>query len=210
MEVYDVIQNRRSIRKFKDIPIEMSKIGKILDAGRLSPTAGNLQDCKFILVKDKEKIESIAKACLEQYWINSASVVIVICSDPEKTRSHYNDRGDMFSYHDAAAATMSMILTIHSLNLATCWVGAFEDEMLRRELKIPDDIFINAILPIGYADEKPSCPPKLTLEDNVFVESFGNKMKDPAGYFQWTGEYVNQAVKKGKEVINKISKKLSK
>lgn len=188
----------------------MQKIGKILDAGRLSPTAGNLQDCKFILVKDPKKIDAVAQACVEQYWINTAPILIVVCSDPSKIKNNYPNKGDVFSYHDGAAATMSMLLTIQSIGLASCWVGAFEEGMLRTALGIPEGILIHAVLPIGYAAEKPSAPPKLTIEDVTFIESYGNKIKDVAAYFEHYAEHVRKVAKKGKEIVKNLAKKLSK
>ena len=209
MDTLENIYTRRSIRKFKDIPVEMEKLGQILEAGRLAPSAGNLQDWKFIIVKKPEIIEEVAKACLEQYWITSAPVLIVVCTDPSRTIEHYGDRGKMYSYHNGATAAMSMILAAHSLGLATCWVGAFEDEMLRRALDIPDDIFMHAVLPIGYPAEKPPIPAKFKLYDVVFIESYGNRVKDPAAYFQHYAEHVRAVAKKGKELLQKLSKKLS-
>jgi len=209
MDALDVIFNRRSIRKFKDIPVEMEKLGKILDAGRLAPSAGNLQDWKFILLQKPEIIEEVAKACLEQYWINTAPALIVVCTDSSRTVEHYGDRGKMYSFHNGAAAMMNMIFAAQAQGLATCWVGAFEDVMIKRVLNIPDEILVHAVLPIGYAAEKPAIPAKFNLYDVVFIESFGNRVKDPAAYFQHYAEHVRSVARKGKELVKKISKKLS-
>ena len=209
MDALDVIFNRRSIRKFKDIPVEMEKLGKILDAGRLAPSAGNLQDWKFIIVKKPETIQEVAKACLEQYWINTAPVLIIVCTDPSRTVEHYGDRGETYSYHNGAAAAMSMIFAAFGQDLATCWVGAFEDMMIKRTLKIPDGVIVHTILPIGYPAEKPPAPSKFTIENVTFLESYGNRIKDPAAYFQHYAEHVRAAAKKGKEFVKTISKKLS-
>ena len=209
MNSIDNIYSRRSVRKFKDIPVEMDKLGKILDAGRLAPSAGNLQDWKFILVQKPELIEEVAKACLEQYWINTAPVVIVVCTDPSRTKEHYGERGEIYSYHNGAAAAMSMIFAAHGQGLASCWVGAFEDVMIKRALDIPDDVLVHSVIPIGYAAEKPPMPAKFRLEDLSFLESYGNRIKDAAAYFQHYAEHVRAVAKKGKELVKKISEKLS-
>ncbi|RLE47688.1 nitroreductase family protein [Candidatus Woesearchaeota archaeon] len=210
MDVFDIIYNRRSVRKFKDIPVEMEKIGKILDAGRLAPSAGNLQDWKFILVKKPETIEAVAKSCLEQFWIDSAPVLIVVCTDPSRTIEHYGNRGEFYSYHNGAAAVMSMIFAASAQGLATCWVGAFEDAMIKRILNIPDNVIVHAVLPIGYAAEKPPAPSKFNLENVTFLESYGNRIKDVAAYFQHYAEHVRAVARKGKEFVQKIAEKLSK
>jgi nitroreductase len=208
MDCLKFIYERRSIRSFKDIPVDGEKIGKILDAGRLAPSAGNLQEWKFILVKDSDMIKKIASACFEQFWISSAPFLIVVCSEPSRPVSHYGEKGEMYSYHNAAAAVENMIIAADMLGLSSCWVGAFENELMKRNLNIPDEVIVHAVLPFGYAAEKPPAPPKLTLEDVVFVENYGNRVKDFPAYFQHFGEHVNKIVKKGKNIIKNFSKKL--
>ena len=103
MDVLECIATRRTTRKFLDIPVEFEKIGNILDAGRYAPSAGNLQDWKFILVTEKDTIENLAKCCLEQYWVSQASVVIVVCSDPEKSKRLYKEQGEKFSIQNGGS-----------------------------------------------------------------------------------------------------------
>ena len=63
------ITERRSVRSYLDLPIEREKLGMVLDAGSMAPSAGNIQDWKFIVVVDLDKRKEIAEACLEQYWM---------------------------------------------------------------------------------------------------------------------------------------------
>ena len=80
MEVFDTIFSRRSIRKFITKPVEEEKILRIIDAARWAPSAGNLQDWHFIIVRDEGRKFQVSEAALGQYWIARAPVVIVICS----------------------------------------------------------------------------------------------------------------------------------
>jgi len=208
MELYDCITNRRSVRKFLDIPVEFEKIGNILNAAREAPSAGNLQDWKFILVTERNKIESISKACFEQYWIANAPICIVACVEPAKTKRFYGAQGDRFSIMNGSAAVQNMLLAIHDEGLASCWVGAFEDSMLKRTLSIPDDIVVIAVLPIGYADEKVPKPTRFTLENVTFIESWDNRVKDIAAYMEWYGEHVQKAVKKAKKLVESVARRL--
>ena len=66
MDTLECISTRRSVRKFLDIPVEFEKVGNILDAGRYAPSAGNLQDWKFILVTDADMREELSKGCVEE------------------------------------------------------------------------------------------------------------------------------------------------
>lgn len=208
MDTLECIATRRSIRKFLDIPVEFEKIGNILDAGRYSPSAGNLQDWKFILVTDPQLRAKIASACVEQYWVATAQVIIIVCTDPDKTKRFYGKHGEKYSIQNGAAVVQNMLLATHSQGLGTCWVGAFEDESIKRDFSIPDNIIIQAILPIGYPDEKVPMPMRFTLENTVFIESWGNRIKDLAAYMEWYGEHVQKAIQKGKEIVKEFARRL--
>lgn len=210
MDTLNCLKTRRSIRKFLDIPVEQEKLNNILEAARNAPCAGNLQEWKFILITEEAAREKVAEACLGQLWISQAPLVIVVCSDPAKPKKFYNEAGERFAVMDGAAAVENMLLAAHVQELASCWVSAFEEDMLRRELNIPEKIYIIAVLPIGYPDEKVPKPPKLTLEDMTYIGTYGNKVKDMAAYMGWYGEHVQKAIKKGKEIVKKFAKKLSK
>ena len=80
MDLIEAIFTRRSIRKYKDIPLPLDNIVTIVEAGRHAPSGGNLQDWKFIVITEAPVIARIAEACLKQYWIETAPLVIVIVS----------------------------------------------------------------------------------------------------------------------------------
>jgi nitroreductase len=80
MNVFEAINKRSSIRKWKDKPVEKEKIEKILEAARLAPSWGNVQPWRFIAVQDKEVIKQMAKAAGDQPVITTAPVVIVCCA----------------------------------------------------------------------------------------------------------------------------------
>jgi len=131
VETFEVIKNRRSIRKYKPIPLNWDDVAKILDAAHYAPTSGNQQCWKFIVVQSKKIKEEIAKACFEQTWIETAPVIIVVCSDIEKMERAYGIRGKMFyAVQECAAAVENALLTAESIGISTCWVGAFDDAAL--------------------------------------------------------------------------------
>lgn len=208
MDTLECLATRRSIRKFLDIPVEFEKIGNILDAARYAPSAGNLQDWKVIIVTDKGARESLANACVEQFWVAQAPIILVVCTEPETTKRFYGDKGEKFSIQNGAAVVQNILIAAHAQGLASCWVGAFDDFGVKRELGIPDSVIVQAVLPIGYPDEKVPTPQRLTVENVVFIDSWGNRIKDLAAYMEWYGEHVQKAVQKGKELVKSIVRKL--
>ena len=158
MDILDVIKSRRSIRRFKSKSVEKEKIQRILEAGKWAPSAGNLQARDVILVTDNNLKNEIARAALSQSFISEAPVVFVICANKMKI-SRYGERGRrLYCIQDASIMAQNMILMAHSLGLGSCWVGAFDDTMVKEILNIPDEALPVAILPVGYPDDAPEEP----------------------------------------------------
>lgn len=219
MELKEAIRKRRSIRKFLDKPVSWDKISKIIDSARYAPSAGNVQDWRFVVVTDEDKIAKLSDAALGQRFVEHAPVVIVVCADLEKIRRAYGIRGEkLYSIQSCAAAIQNMLLTATDLGLGSCWTSAFDEENVKSILSIPDTARPQAILPIGYADEQPSMAPRAELTHIVFFEKYGNWVKDIDAVLQNWGRVMQRDIKKGakdvgkkvKKVIKKVKERLKK
>ncbi len=211
MDVFECITTRRSIRKYKELPVAWDKVGQILEAGRAAPSSGNIQNWKFIAVLDKDLREGIAEASFQQYWMVQAPVHIVIVEEPLKAKRHYGLRGEkLYSIQNCAAAVQSMLLMAHELGLGACWVGAFDEERVKRLLKIIDEARPQAIITIGYADEVPPAPPKFKMDNVAYFNAWWGRIKDVNNFLEYTSANVLRTVDKGKEILRKINKKLRK
>lgn len=212
MDVLECIFTRRSVRKFSDAPVEWEKVGILVEAAAHAPSSGNLQNWKFVVVTDKNKRAEIAESALQQRWIAKAPVHIVVCAEPEKVEQFYGIRGErLYSIQNCGAAIENLLLAAHELGLAGCWVGAFEEEMLKRVLGIPDNIRPQAIVPIGYPDEKPKETPRAPLYDKVYMGSWGAHTKDIQHVFGYHSARVQRALQHGKDVLEgKYSDRISK
>lgn len=205
METLDCITLRRSIRKYKDIPVEFEKVGHILNAARLAPNAGNIQETRFILITNLDSRKKIAEACVKQYWMQDAPLHLIVVSHPKKAANFYGEKGEkVYCRHSAGAAIENILLAATAQGLGSCWVGAFDDNKLKKLLNIPGDAEPQAVITIGYADEKPKLPPKFKMENITFVESYGNKIKDISAFMGYYGEHVQGAIRRGKEMFRKI------
>jgi len=173
VEVFEAIRTRRSIRRFqaKDVPEEL--VVKLIDAARWAPSAGNVQPWEFIIVRDPRLKEAIARAALNQRFIAQAPVVIVVCADEMRSGRVYGPRGStLYCIQDTAAATQNLLLAAHALGLGACWVGAFNEEEVRRILRIPPGVRPVAIVPVGYPAESPRAPPRRGLEEIIHRDGF--------------------------------------
>ena len=211
MDTLSCIKTRRTIRKFLEVPVEREKLGNILNAGRLAPSAGNLQDWRFVVVFNEEKRKSIAEACQKQYWMELAPIHIIVCSDSSITERFYGKVGkEKFSLQQAGAVIENMLLTAHSEGLGSAWVGAIEEDMLRRSAGISDSITIHAVIAIGYSDEEASAPNKLDLENITYINDWGSKIEDYQGFMGYTAHKVKSAAKKSKKFFHKIKEHIQK
>ncbi|MBI4151063.1 nitroreductase family protein [Candidatus Woesearchaeota archaeon] len=211
LSALEAIRSRRSIRKYLDLPIEFEKVGRILDAGRLAPSAGNLQPWKFILVIAPEQRGEIAEACLQQFWMMQAPVHIVVCVEPKKSERYYGKRGEeLYALLDGGCAIENMLLAAHAQHLGACAVSAFDEAMLRRACNIPDNIEPIAVITVGYADEKPVAPLKFELHNLVFFHNYGNRVKDEAEVFATYSTHVSKALQTARKWAENVLKRTQK
>lgn len=180
MELNRAIQSRKSVRKFKDKKPDWRDIIECIDAARYAPMAGNNFTLKFILVDDLQKIQKIADAA-QQPFVSQAKYVIVICSDSTRPKNIYEKRGEVFVRQQAGAAIQNFLLKTQETGLSTCWVGYFVEEQIKRELKIPEGVQVEAIFPIGYEfDKQKTRRAKIDIDRILYFNEYKNKkMKKP-------------------------------
>lgn len=172
MEFDKVLEERHSVRNYSDKKVPLKDVVKIMNVGRLAPAAGNLHILKFIVVEDKKQKDALGNAAHEQHFISKAPYIIVVCSDIKQVVRSYGERGLMYSKQQSGAAIENMLLKITDLGLASCWIGAFDDEAIKKILKIPVDVDVEALLPIAYSASKKFKRPKVELHDIVHKEKF--------------------------------------
>jgi len=174
MELDEAIQNRHSARKFRSEKPDWRDIIECIDSARYAPMAGNNYTLKFILVNDKKKIQKIADAS-QQSFIAQAQYVVVVCSNPSRTKNAYDERGEKYCKQQAGAAIQNFLLKIEEKGLATCWIGAFVDDLIKDILKVPKNVDVEALFPIGYEFKRYSEKVKIDLDNILYFEKYGNK-----------------------------------
>lgn len=149
MDFLELAKNRYSCRSFLEKPIEQEKIDLILEAGRIAPTACNLQPQRILVLTDKEKLAKLSE-CTKFGW--GAPLVLIICYDKNvswKRKYDGNDEGIV----DASIVTSHLMFEVTSLGLGSTWIGAFNPQKVREVYNVPENYEIVSILPIGYPAE---------------------------------------------------------
>ncbi|MBR9702004.1 hypothetical protein GOV13_03710 [Candidatus Pacearchaeota archaeon] len=180
MQLDKAIQGRHSTRKFKDKKPDWRDIIDCIDAARFAPMAGDCFTLRFVLIDDEKTINKLAEAS-QQEFIKQVKYVVVVCSDPRITLNAYEERGERYCRQQAGAAIQNFLLKIEEKKLATCWIGHFVDRIIKEAVKIPKDIHVEAIFPIGYEfNKKRTRKAKIDLDNVLYFHKFKNKkMKVP-------------------------------
>ena len=167
MELFEGINKRYSVRSYKPDGVEPEKIEQILNAGRLAPTACNLQAFKIIVIKTEGRREEL-KRVYKQDWFSEAPYVLGVCTIPEKCWVRRD--GKNYADVDAAIVMDHMILAATALGLGTCWIGAFNLQAAREILGLDDALEPVVFTPLGYSKGNGPGPAKKTLDElTVYV-----------------------------------------
>ena len=169
MDVFTAVSQRSSVRAYKATPVEEEKLRKILEAARLSPSASNRQDWKFVVVKNRETRKKLAQAAFGQSFIGQAPVVIVACGTEPKAMMAC---GQATHTVNVSIACAYMILEAYELGLGTCWIGAFNENEVKEILNIPRHVRAVAMTPVGYPDEPPSKKSRKSLDQIICLERY--------------------------------------
>ena len=199
--IMECLKRRRSVRKFKSKPLPLSLVLEVLEAARWAPSAHNAQPWRFIVIRDKEVKERLARA-MARKWVEdmlrdgvpeeiaekrasesierfmSAPVLIVACltmEDMDKYPDEVRQRAEyLMAVQSVASAIQNLLLAAHAAGLGACWYCAplFCPEVVREILKIPPQVDPQALITLGFPDEEPEPPPRLPLNLIVQYESW--------------------------------------
>lgn len=166
MDFASVLKLRRSVRRFALKKVSMNEIGEMCYAAFLAPSAGNIPTLNFIIVEEKPKIKLLANAA-QQPFIAQAPFVIVVYSRVEPVKRSYGKKGEIYARQQAGAAIQNMLLTAANLDLGACWVGWFDEDIVKRVINLPAWAQVEALIPVGHPNEKPI--PRKKADMKLFV-----------------------------------------
>lgn len=193
MPVLEIIHKRRSVRSYSSGPVPEEHITKILDAAHMAPTAGNQQPWKFLVVRDRAKIDELMSTCIttsvkahkdrqnpsveevkkyerkiKSYLQNifKAPVFIVVLVDMQSKWPSYN-------LFDGTLAAGCLMLAARALGYGTVFfTDTIPDQVTKQVFNIPDRYRRICITPVGVPEEWPETPAKKKLDELVIHDSF--------------------------------------
>ena len=151
MDFYEVLETRRSIRKFAQEPIPQAVLERVMLAAGMAPSGSNRQNWKYIIVSDIELQKKVQLICLDQKFISEAPLTVIVCgkdmSDAYNRGGYMGEKGMIV---DASITFTHFIMAARAEGLGTCWIGLFDNDQLKSLFDIPDGWDVVAVSPLGY------------------------------------------------------------
>ena len=165
MSLVDVILSRRSIRNYKKKKVPKKVLNRILKAGRQAPSASNVQPWHFIVLTDFEVKEKLSHGRWNTF-VKDSAFTVVGCA-------YVGDSyGQKWSTVDTTIALENMVVAAWALGIGSCWIGDFEEEMVKKLLNIPEDWKVISLISFGYPAEQPESSLKKPLTEIVSYNKF--------------------------------------
>jgi nitroreductase len=174
MEFLELVKKRYSVRNYLEKPVEDLYLEKVLEAGRLAPSACNNQPWVFIVIKDEDSRKKLATV-YKREWFLRAPVIIAVCCDRTASwrRADGKDYGDV----DVAIALDHMTLAAADAGLGTCWIGNFNAAEAGKVLMLPLHIDPVAFTPLGYPEQTAVKKSRKKTEEIIYWEYYGGKKR---------------------------------
>jgi nitroreductase len=165
MKCIEQILSRRSIRKFKNKPVSEENINNILEAGRRAPSATNNQPWHFVIARDKKAKEAFSFGGFNRFTGEAAFIVLGLYKPSEVII-------EKLSLMDVTISLQNMVIAAWVQGVGSCWMGAFDENLLKDTLDLPADSTIVGAIAFGIADENPVQPPKKQLDEIVHFDKW--------------------------------------
>ncbi len=149
MEFTEVVKGRYSCKKYSDRPVEKEKLDAILEAGRLAPTAKNLQEQKVYVVQSPEMLAKIDEVTPCRY---GAQTVLIVAFDRENVFTYPGGKRDS-GVEDATIVATHMILAAYNEGVDSCWINFLDPEKMAQVLGLPENEEVLMAMDLGYAAE---------------------------------------------------------
>jgi nitroreductase len=178
MTLKNIIEKRRSVRKFKDEKVPDDLVKELIDAARMSPSACNAQPWRFVIIQKDEDKELLKKNDIfKQTFVYEAPLIIICLGDPsvfprKELEKHYGSFdeeifGEIGAIRDVTIGAQSLVLRATDLGLGTYYIGLVERKKLKEILGIPESYVLPFVIIAGYPDESPKASSRKSVKEII-------------------------------------------
>lgn len=166
----EALLKRRSIRVFKDAEVPLEMVLKAVEVARYAPSAGNRQPWRFIVIRDRKRIEDLAKTLRYSRPLMNAKVAVLVLANKEESPTSY--------MVDASLAAMYFWLALHCMGLGAVWIQTLRNiNELLEFVNAPQDYVPIALFAIGWPAEQPEPRERKQLSEITYLEKYGESVK---------------------------------
>lgn len=172
MELQKALEQRRSIRKYQEKPVEEEKLKELIKAASLAPSWKNSQVSRYYIAKSEQAVQKVREALPEFNQKNSLHAPVLITTAIVMNRSGYNIDGtptneleNGWGYYDCGMQNMNLLLKAEELGLSTLVMGIRDAQILKSVFDIPDEESVVSVIAVGYGDISPDMPKRKELEE---------------------------------------------
>jgi len=165
LEVKGAIKARRSIRKFKrkEIPVEV--LDRLLEMVMAAPSGANRQPWELVVITDRARLKGLVPLCKEQAFVGDCSAFLIGVADPQQK----------WAKVDLAIALDHLTLAAVEEGLGTCWIGAFDHQMISDYVGLPPERTVTVCIALGYPDETPAARSRKKAEELINWDRYGSR-----------------------------------
>lgn len=162
MDFFEVIKTRNSCKRFSSKPIEREKLQRILEAGRLAPTAKNLQEQKIYVIEKEADLAKIDKLTPCRYGAPTcrygAPTCLLVAFNKKNVYTYPNSTRDS-GIEDATIVATHMMLQATNEGVESCWINRLTPEEVKTAFNLPEDEEVLMLLDLGYRHEEGTMNP---------------------------------------------------
>ncbi|MFB6203002.1 MAG: nitroreductase family protein [Candidatus Nanohaloarchaea archaeon] len=212
MTAFESAVNLEKFEECRDERVEREKIGKVLEAGRNSPSPQRTQTVEFVVVESQEDRETLSEITGDER-LEKAPTSIILVSDLERIERRTED-SDMRTVcmAEAASAAQNMRLVAQENGLASIWLSGFDEVRIAERFDIPEGKTPLAIVSLAYTDEPVPQSQKFGLNEICFYDRYGNKIDEIFEDFEWKGVQEEAEIysDKAKGLLDRVRRKIRK
>ena len=176
-DIFSIIKSRRTCKQFKG-SITKDDLILLCEYASYAPSAGGMQDYRFIVSKDKQRMKLLPQLCMDQDHVSQAGGIIIVCSQPTMVEEYFPEQAKQFASQGASAAIQNILLAAEGLGLGAAWIGGMIHSEVKKLYSIPEDVQLEAIIAIGHPYNKAEPKQSKQLGALLYYDDYGNPFQD--------------------------------
>lgn len=186
MSSFENIRSLSSFRKPKDEVIPRKKVGRILEAGRNTPSPGNVQTLEFIAVEDDHSLENLGQI-LGDHRIGEAPISVIVLADEDRMKRKLGSNVREFCFSEGATSVQNMRLVAEEEGISSIWKSGFDEHTVAENFKVPDGKIPVSVVSFAFTDNPVRNEPRFGMNEVVYYDEYGHQISSFFDGVEWRG-----------------------